>query len=251
MYVLSSLLFLSSFFTARSQTLPGSQVLRQYDATLEGKVRTSELLGGDEVWLSLVTVSGWGEVNGTNGTMDWQYKYQTAFDTLVDDFVLLQLYDSHSLSLSTDPFITSGDTHFRVEMGNLVSPWKKREQDEYTVPFFTLLIEIEDGDVKALKWDDYCPDKCNGICVDGNCGEPKCKPTSNDGADCDLKTYVGWTGTDKNGVYMTSAGRRISVFRQFSVGTTFDQAVKGVSDTVSNIPPPSEMYDDVKGEITG
>ena len=39
---------------------------------------------------------------------------------------------------------------------------------------------------------------------------------------CDLAVYVVWTGTDANGHYFKSAGRRFSRFRQFGLGNVVD-----------------------------
>lgn len=42
---------------------------------------------------------------------------------------------------------------------------------------------------------------------------------------CDLKVFITWTGTDRNGAYMTSANKRFSRFRAFAVATAFQSAV--------------------------
>lgn len=46
-------------------------------------------------------------------------------------------------------------------------------------------------------------------------------PTSS----CDLKIFVTWTGTDKNGQYLRSAGQRFSRYRQFSTASLFQSAL--------------------------
>ena len=72
-----------------------------------------------------------------------------------------------------------------------------------------------------LKFDGYgknCAmygDKSSGAA--GDC-------TTDDGAVCDLKLYIVWTGTDKNGQYFQSAGLRFSRFKMFSVSTLYSSA---------------------------
>jgi hypothetical protein len=50
-----------------------------------------------------------------------------------------------------------------------------------------------------------------------------------DAAECDPKIYVSFIGTDSNDNYMESAGKRISRFRQFSVGQMYGSAKSAVS----------------------
>ena len=42
---------------------------------------------------------------------------------------------------------------------------------------------------------------------------------------CDLKVFITWTGTDRNGAYMTSANKRFSRYRAFAVATAFQSAI--------------------------
>jgi hypothetical protein len=44
------------------------------------------------------------------------------------------------------------------------------------------------------------------------------------GAECDLKVYVVWTGTDINGQYFQSAGLRFSRFQQFAISSLYVSA---------------------------
>ena len=46
----------------------------------------------------------------------------------------------------------------------------------------------------------------------------------NGGADCDMKLYVVWTGTDVNGQYFQSAGLRFSRFQQFAISSLYVSA---------------------------
>jgi hypothetical protein len=64
----------------------------------------------------------------------------------------------------------------------------------------------------------------------------------NGGAECDLKIYVVWTGTDTNGQYFQSAGLRFSRFQQFAISSLYTSArslslsvYDGAKDTASNV----------------
>jgi hypothetical protein len=63
----------------------------------------------------------------------------------------------------------------------------------------------------------------------------------NGGADCDLKVYVVWTGTDADGAYFQSAGLRFSRFQQFAISSLYVSAralslevYEGAKDTATD-----------------
>lgn len=52
-----------------------------------------------------------------------------------------------------------------------------------------------------------------------------------DPTQCQLTVYVSWTGTDRNGNYLTSSSRRFSLFSSYSVNSYFNglgKAIRGV-----------------------
>jgi len=101
-------------------------------------------------------------------------------------------------------------------------------------PYYTAIIDVEDGKVRGITWDDaciFCAEKeCkentfnyNGVPQDReSSGQPTqgCFKTENecndaiasDVAECDLTFYVVWTGTDANGVAFQSSAFRFSQF---------------------------------------
>lgn len=92
---------------------------------------------------------------------------------------------------------------------------------------YTALIQMVDGVVESVTFDEGC-DLCDGKgCVqnqfNATAGEidpssqfQSCETkTSECGAqnkNCDLKIYVGWTGTDADGNFLQSANLRLSRF---------------------------------------
>ena len=106
----------------------------------------------------------------------------------------------------------------------------------------TAVIELEEGEVKRITWDDGChtcyPDKCEqnsvymkdgkltiiqpGEAIYGPYAGENCYTSASDcqkdksGA-CDLHIYVVWTGTDKDGRVLQSANLRLSRFQSGSI----------------------------------
>eukprot|EP00808_Paulinella_micropora_P003244 g20664.t1 len=137
------------------------------------------------------------------------------------------------MSISISPSLFSGP---------VVSPWRRRNFGEMVVPFFTVIAKIDAGTIKAIEWSDFCQ-SCD--CIDHNCAvfESSCATNaSSDGSDCDLKTYFAWHGTDSVGNYMTSSGKVISAFRQWSIGEIYGDTIKTIQDAPSKVPDlPSEI----------
>jgi len=50
---------------------------------------------------------------------------------------------------------------------------------------------------------------------------------------CDLKVFVTWTGTDSNGKFLTSAGRRFSRYRQYGTASVYQGALNVVDSSVN------------------
>jgi hypothetical protein len=137
----------------------------------------------------------------------------------------------------------------------------------YTIPFYTIIVSLSQGKVSYITFDDGCyfcasnGAECISTAVDLNtstavptsellgCREPAsyCYPASSNGANestssnttvlplspCDLKVFVVWTGTDAAGTYLTSAGRRLSRFRQYASASAYQSGLNAVADATS------------------
>ncbi|GAX23050.1 hypothetical protein FisN_15Hh050 [Fistulifera solaris] len=119
-------------------------------------------------------------------------------------------------------------------------------------PYLTAIIDVKDGMVRGVTWDDSCvfcsSDKCPEITYDFNgvqqtqatSGQPtrgceitedECNVLASEGKTlCDLTIYVVWTGTDANGVAFQSSASRFSRFPP-----------QELSDRVSNALPQVEV----------
>jgi len=153
---------------------------------------------------------------------------------VVEDFSLLQL--------TTPPERLGAfdwpSQWFQIEFSGVASEAKHRrpqdeDSDNYIVPFWTLIVTLDGGRVSKLEWDDGCLGSCSP-CVDSTCGIPI--GNCNSQAACDPKFYIGWFGTDRNGRYLTSAGKRFSRFRSYSLSSAFNNAYAA---TEAQAPDPS------------
>lgn len=123
---------------------------------------------------------------------------------------------------------------------------KYYDEDFGVFPYLTAIIDVEDGVVKGIAWDDACifcsKDRCleNTFGFDGEPAQPReptrgcyitaaeCVQLHADGRkDCDLTLYVVWTGTDKKGEYLKSSSKRKSAFSSKQMK---DQLKDGLSD---------------------
>ena len=118
------------------------------------------------------------------------------------------------------------------------------------VPFHTIIINLNNGVIDDISFDDDCSLCGNDYCVDGNCAQEVSKCTSQSLydatntaslTDCDFKVYVSWSGTDADGVYLSSSGRRLSQFRRWSLNAVYNQASDFDTGSIP-ITPPSQ-YD--------
>lgn len=101
-------------------------------------------------------------------------------------------------------------------------------------PFLTAVVDVKDGIVSGIAWDDACVFCNKARCLenmynfDGQLAselnikspskgcyytEEECnKIHAEGGTDCDITLYVVWTGTDVDGKSFQSSGNRFSAF---------------------------------------
>eukprot|EP00457_Paulinella_chromatophora_P013245 gb/GEZN01013524.1/.p1 GENE.gb/GEZN01013524.1/~~gb/GEZN01013524.1/.p1 ORF type:complete len:277 (-),score=29.09 gb/GEZN01013524.1/:145-975(-) len=239
-------------------TLPDATPLHKFDL---GRYPSADAITdikiGNPIWVALVTVAGYDKTLPPSTLVPdrWNFVYQTAIKTVIDDYALLEVDNSYNEAQfpGNSSWLMSADTYFRVEIGSVVSQWRKRNDADTLVPFFTILPTVEDGTVVSLVWDDFCQ-QCESPCIMNNCAVKSSTCTTQGVADstrvsdCDLKTYMGWTGTDTSGNYMMSAGKRISAFRQWAVSGMYNGAIQGVKDAPSKVPTGEEIMDTINGK---
>jgi len=110
---------------------------------------------------------------------------------------------------------------------------------EQAAQWLSVVINIEDGRLHSFAWDNSCK-PCPSSCLHSSralnlttlqgADEPSAGGACSTGADqcpsgtgaCDLRIFVTWAGTDKNGKNARSAGRRISRFTGDSLSSLAD-----------------------------
>jgi len=155
--------------------------------------------------------------------------FKMLFYPKVEDFSLLQIVTLNSTTQRVVGVWDSLDLWIQVEFSDGVSPVKLRANRDsnghvFVVPFWTVIVQLNNGALDFIWWDDGCFGCGGAQCINDFCGidSNSCKPDGE--SDCDVKMYVGWTGTDDTGRFLVSAGKRLSRFRQWSVSSAYDNA---------------------------
>ena len=120
------------------------------------------------------------------------------------------------------------------------------ESDLKVYPHLTAIIDVKDGVVRGVTWDDACV-FCSGFACDpvtydyngnlmdrgsagqptGGCGIKTTECAQDSETDCDLILYVVWTGTDVDGKAMLSSANRFSAFPAQEMRDRFTQNLPG------------------------
>lgn len=128
-------------------------------------------------------------------------------------------------------------------------------------PELRLELRFKDGVLESMLWADQGCRKCEGItgaaaagesqvCVEGNCAvlEGFCLSAATEGtdgaADCRLRVYVAWAGTDAEGVPLRSAKALAAIGSLTVSGSAIDGVIEGIDKS-------KELIDTVKDEVEG
>ena len=192
------------------------------------------------------------------------YVNATLFYPIVDSLQLLEIYNSYNQAFLS----LSASTRIVVEtIGGYISNSRTRINGTcaYVVPFFTLIVDMKNGFIDNVYWQDDCSTCTSDAFVysdDGacNCGVPitSCigynasvttsasltSQTSfaNTTVSCDVQIYIAYSGTDGGGNVLTSASRTIANFRKWSLNSLYQSAVGFYSE----IPSLGNNFDNCK-----
>lgn len=165
---------------------------------------------------------------------------------------------------SANPLFGSNATHIFAASQSSLS-FLRRYYDRTSnriYPYLTAIIDVKDGVVRGIAWDDACifceMSECpaNTYNFDGSVataeqiGQPvngcylnyaQCAGFRMDGShQCDLKLFVVWTGTDVNGDVLLSSDTRFSMFPpnriQEGVQGRYDKMVQSLNNMKDKIP---------------
>lgn len=122
--------------------------------------------------------------------------------------------------------------------------------NNFTYPHLTAIIDVSNGVINGITWDDACifcdagkcrentldfsgnmtyQNKTSGVGPTKGCyfTKEQCDTiVAKNGTDCDLSLYVTWTGTDNTGKALFSSNSRFSAFTEKSVQTQFTDGLK-------------------------
>eukprot|EP00924_Labyrinthula_sp_SR-Ha-C_P004155 snap_masked-scaffold_3-processed-gene-15.55-mRNA-1 protein AED:1.00 eAED:1.00 QI:0/-1/0/0/-1/1/1/0/211 len=152
----------------------------------------------------------------------------------VDDFSRISLNlnsTSSSFDLENSNFI-----HFGVQKESTIFKKKLFLASQYSVTQITVVIELDEGNVDSIYFDDgcfSCSKNCfenafdyssNSVSVSGRSSGKDCflDLSSDEESQDELSIYFVWKGTDKDGKTLSSYNKRLSNFYRFSVSSLTD-----------------------------
>jgi hypothetical protein len=129
--------------------------------------------------------------------------------------------------------------------------------NSYIYPYLTAIVDVKDGNVRGITWDDSClfcaSSQCNEITFNydgieqsqGSSGQPTkgCRITEDEcntfdsagNTICDLTVYVVWTGTDTKGVAFQSSAFRFSQFPAQEIQDRLSQSLASFNGQQRNL----------------
>lgn len=176
------------------------------------------------------------------------YSFKTVFYPKVDEFTLLEVDNSwRSINDFWGNIDNLGGFKVHIELNGQRSDMLSVQANGFQVPYWTITNQLSDGVLNPntpFVWDNDGGDGCFGGCPESECVNGFCGVSTascdDETFDCDLKIYVGWYGTDLSGSYLTSASKRLSQFRTWSVVELFDSASSFAAET---LPDPDDLID--------
>jgi len=172
---------------------------------------------------------------------------QIIFFPNVDDYTLMQVAAPPDQKGHFDDSNMWVQVEVAISSVRVVSPPKKRMSVSvpaadsgdsaiiYVVPYWVAIVNLKDGIPTGIDWDDGCYGCGGDSCIMDTCAVDK-STCEIDGLDCDIKVYMGWFGTDGDGQYLVSAGKRPSRFKQYSISSAVSSAANTAYDNLPDAP---------------
>lgn len=172
--------------------------------------------------------SGFEDTNAAGFIPKQQY-----FWPVVDEYSLIQA----ETELPCEDYIADILLHpltIRLQAGGIFSAKTVWLYGNRTVPYFTAIIHLKDGQVTEITWESNCFGCSDGSqCTskvwndalganNGFCSQQGCASNG------DIKVFLAWVGTDSSGNFLTSAGSTMSNFRRFSAYKAYEDFVKKI-----------------------
>lgn len=176
-------------------------------------------------------------VNSLEWVVDETERYSQVLITPdADDFSRFSVKGSwNSSTIILDPLLTTFGTEVGVHVESLgkysFQKAFRKADEEKTFPLHTAIIDVDQGEVTGISWDDGCHFCGSSDCelntytysgelakdsgkdcywLDSECPEEGIEGSVS--SLCQLTVYVVWTGTDSKGNYFTSSAKRLSMY---------------------------------------
>ncbi|TMW69498.1 hypothetical protein Poli38472_001654 [Pythium oligandrum] len=163
-------------------------------------------------------------------------KYRTLFMPVTDQFTVLRVTDSWNDTRIGGDALGSFVTVSTMAMRSTYKLYASERGHIY--PYMTAIVSVKKGEVTGVTWDDGCYFCDHSMCEPNSyryptnvssqltgegytCFNQMSSCSGTNATACDLTIYVGWTGTDSNGDYLSSAGMRMSQFAKYSITSYF------------------------------
>ncbi|KAM3143923.1 hypothetical protein pb186bvf_003974 [Paramecium bursaria] len=140
--------------------------------------------------------------------------------------------------------LKSSASFISAQVGTYLTPYATSYINGTLVaPMMSILVTMDKGTIKSIQWDNVCfgYGTCPSTTYSGTDGNtytaqndfiPQCANSTTYGQ-CDPKIYFSYTGTDQKGAVLTSAGMRMSKFRQYSFANIYKNAQNAFSNTLN------------------
>nr|CCA20136.1 conserved unknown protein putative [Albugo laibachii Nc14] len=170
-------------------------------------------------------------------------EFRAVFTPTADKFSVISIRESWNDSrIGGNP---EGASVSVSSLGNRTL-YKRYAHENVRFPYLTAIISVKQGLVQGVTWDDGCFFCSRDACLPNlyssitntslqlphqgfSCytNTSICNDTV---SACDLTIYIGWTGTDKDGNYLSSAGLRMSQFQKFSFASYYSSIKTSLSN---------------------
>jgi len=172
------------------------------------------------------------------------HEWQAVFWPRVDEYATLEIPYSYE-SFQGNPNITVW-----VEFHGMNTSQRHYSKSNLVVGYWTVVIQLNEGQVYSVDWNEGCSECTSSDCIDNNCGvDIGSYCNANSGYDCEMKVFLAWSGEDGNSKICTSINSIPAAFKTYSAVPTYqfgtglaDNIIYKVQNTGSKIPSDIEKY---------
>ena len=194
------------------------------------------------------------------------FAVKVAFEIQVDNALTLTVRRGYEALKSFDnDFVVQFENS--EKFSNLIPHYRKRDEKNIVFPVVSLVVNVDKGKISTIENEDLshaCLDTkeipdfikdSNYPFVDTegrvNACPLECKSGENESGKCDLKIFISWKGTDKNGKSLVSASQKFTNFKNYNLRGLFDSILETNVDADDEVIPynPADIDSDVSQRL--